>query len=126
MGGFMNKAKYIDPMIGTVGEASEGHGGGKTYPGACLPGGMVQLSPDTVTGGDNGTGYNYCHNTIEGFSFNHMSGIGWYGDLGNIQLMPVTGETDLRSGTNSFIPFKFYILVSCETDAFSCLYYLSQ
>lgn len=49
----MNKAKYIDPMIGTVGEASEGHGGGKTYPGACLSGGMVQLSPDTVSGGDN-------------------------------------------------------------------------
>lgn len=106
MGDFMNKAKYIDPMIGTVGEASEGHGGGKTYPGACLPGGMVQLSPDTVTGGDNGTGYNYCHNTIEGFSFNHMSGIGWYGDLGNIQIMPVTGDTDLRSGSNEEVTFN--------------------
>ncbi len=102
----MEKAKYIDPIIGTVGEENEGHGGGKTYPGACLPGGMVQLSPDTVTGGDNGTGYNYCHNTIEGFSFNHMSGIGWYGDLGNIQIMPVTGETDLRSGSNREVTFK--------------------
>lgn len=102
----MEKAKYIDPMIGTVGEENEGHGGGKTYPGACLPGGMVQLSPDTVTGGDNGTGYNYCHNTIEGFSFNHMSGIGWYGDLGNIQIMPVTGETDLRSGSNREVAFE--------------------
>ncbi len=103
----MNKVKYVDPMIGTVGdEQSEScHGGGKTHPGAVYPGGMVQLSPDTVTGGDNGTGYNYCHNTIEGFSFNHMSGIGWYGDLGNIQLMPVTGETDLRSGSNREIPF---------------------
>ena len=76
-GDIMNKNRYIDPMIGTVGEVEDEvcHGGGKTYPGAVLPGGMVQLSPDTVTGGDNGTGYNYCHNTIEGFSFNHMSGM---------------------------------------------------
>ena len=99
----MNKAKYVDTSIGTVAEEDsieECHGGGKTYPGASVPGGMVQLSPDTVTGGDNGSGYNYCHNTIEGFSFNHMSGIGWYGDLGNLQIMPVIGETDLRSGSN--------------------------
>lgn len=94
-------------MIGTVGDeqAESFHGGGKVHPGACVPGGMVQLSPDTVTGGDNGTGYNYCHNTIEGFSFNHMSGIGWYGDLGNLQIMPVIGETDLRSGSNAEVPF---------------------
>ncbi len=103
----MGNAKYIDPMIGTVGDeqSESSHGGGKTYPGACLPGGMVQLSPDTVTGGDNGTGYNYCHNTIEGFSFNRMSGIGWYGDLGNMQIMPVVGDTDLRSGSNAEVPF---------------------
>lgn len=95
-------------MIGTVGDeqAESCHGGGKTHPGACVPSGVVQLSPDTVTGGDNGTGYNYCHNTIEGFSFNHMSGIGWYGDLGNLQIMPVVGETDLRSGSNREVPFK--------------------
>ncbi len=108
IGDIMKRAKYVDPMIGTVGDeqAESFHGGGKTHPGACVPGGVVQLSPDTVTGGDNGTGYNYCHNTIEGFSFNHMSGIGWYGDLGNLQLMPVVGETDLRSGSNQEVPFK--------------------
>lgn len=102
-----SKAKYIDPITGTVGDIQTDsiHGGGKTHPGACTPGGMVQLSPDTVTGGDNGTGYNYCHDTIEGFSFNHMSGIGWYGDLGNLQVMPVIGDTDLRSGSNEEIPF---------------------
>lgn len=87
-------------------QSETSHGGGKTYPGACVPGGMVQLSPDTVTAGDNGTGYNYCHNTIEGFSFNRMSGIGWYGDLGNIQIMPVIGETDLRSGSNEEVKFE--------------------
>ena len=106
----MKKVKYVDPIIGTVGDeqaiAKTVHGGGKTHPGACVPGGMVQLSPDTVTGGDNTTGYNYCHNTIEGFSFNHMSGCGWYGDLGNLQVMPITGKTDLRSGSNEELPFK--------------------
>ena len=104
----MKKALYVDTMIGTVGDGQieKSHGGGKTYPGACVPGGMVQLSPDTVSGGDNGSGYNYCHNTIEGFSFNHMSGIGWYGDLGNIQIMPVTEDTDLRSGSNEEQPFN--------------------
>ena len=104
----MKRAEYIDPIIGTVGDAFEQsfHGGGKVHPGACLPEGMVQLSPDTVTGGDNGSGYHYCHSTIEGFSFNHMSGSGWYGDLGNLQIMPVIGETDLRSGSNEEIPFK--------------------
>lgn len=104
----MGKAKYVNPIIGTVGDeqADSIHGGGKTHPGACVPGGMVQLSPDTVTGGDNGTGYNYCNSTIEGFSFNHMSGIGWYGDLGNLQVMPVVGETDLRSGSNEEVLFE--------------------
>ena len=103
----MKKARYVDPIIGTVGDEQQTslHGGGKTFPGAVLPGGMVQLSPDTVTGGDNGSGYNYCMNTIEGFSFNHMSGVGWYGDLGNLQIMPVVGETALRSGSNAEIPF---------------------
>lgn len=103
----MKNALYVDTMIGTVGDGQieESHGGGKTYPGACVPGGMVQLSPDTVSGGDNGSGYNYCHNTIEGFSFNRMSGIGWYGDLGNVQVMPVTEDTDLRSGSNEELPF---------------------
>lgn len=103
----MYRYNYVDPTIGNVGgeQKESAHGGGKTHPGACYPFGMVQLSPDTTTSGDNGTGYNYCHNTIEGFSFNHMSGIGWFGDLGNLQIMPVVGDTDLRSGSNAEIPF---------------------
>ena len=81
----------IDPRIGTVANRpgdNNVHGLGKTFPGAATPFGLVQLSPDTVTGGDNGSGYSYHHRTIEGFSFTHMSGIGWYGDLGNLQVMP--------------------------------------
>lgn len=104
----MRKIDFVDTIIGTVGDEQEQsfHGGGKTHPGACTPGGMVQVSPDTFSGGDNGTGYNYCNDTIEGFSLNHMSGIGWYGDLGNLQIMPIVGETDLRSGSNTEVPFK--------------------
>lgn len=103
----MGNIRYIKPMIGTIG-AVEGyiHGGGKTYPGACLPGGMAQLSPDTITAGDNGSGYNYINDTIEGFSINHLSGVGWYGDLGNFQVMPAVGKTGLRSGTNQWLPLE--------------------
>ena len=54
----------------------------KRSPGATAPFGMVQVSPNTITGGDNGPGYSYEHTTIEGFAFTQMSGIGWYGDLG--------------------------------------------
>ena len=79
----------VDPMIGAITlEGYGGHGLGKTFPGAATPFGMVQLSPDTITGGDNGPGYSYHHETIEGFSMTHLSGIGWYGDLGNFQVMP--------------------------------------
>ncbi len=85
----------VNPFIGAVTYPESGlrgdefiHGFGKTFPGAATPFGMVQLSPDTVTGGDNGPGYSYTHRTIEGFSFFHMSGIGWYGEFGNFQVMP--------------------------------------
>ena len=92
---FPSLVDCVDPMIGAVTYAESGmrgdeayHGFGKTFPGAATPFGMVQLSPDTVTGGDNGPGYSYAHKTIEGFSFLHMSGIGWYGEFGNFQVMP--------------------------------------
>lgn len=81
----------IDPMVGAVTSTPSDnnvHGLGKTFPGAATPFGLVQLSPDTVTGGDNGSGYSYLHDTIEGFSFMHMSGVGWYGEFGNFQVMP--------------------------------------
>lgn len=87
----------VDPFVGAT-TAGEGGGLGKTFPGATTPFGMVQLSPDTITGGDNGSGYSYEHKTIEGFSFTHMSGIGWYGDLGNLLVMPTTGPLQTNAG----------------------------
>jgi len=88
----------INPMVGA--STSVDYGEGKTFPGAATPFGLVQLSPDTITGGDNGPGYSYEHKTIEGFSFTHMSGIGWYGDFGNFLVMPTTGILKTERGVN--------------------------
>lgn len=97
----MNASKYVSTKIGTIGDmqATSVHGGGKTHPGAIYPFGMTAFGPDTFEGGDNGSGYSYHHTTIDGFSINHMSGVGWYGDLGNFQVMPTTGKLNLLSGT---------------------------
>ena len=94
-------SQYVKTSIGTIGDmtATSIHGGGKTHPCAVYPFGMVQLGPDTFEGGDNGSGYSYHHTTIDGFSVNHMSGVGWYGDLGNLQIMPTTGPLNLCSST---------------------------
>src|SRR5580692_9863737 len=99
-------SRFINPIIGA--STSDLLGAGKTFPGATTPFGMVQLSPDTITGGlkgpghpyegDNGPGYSYEMKTIEGFSFTHMSGVGWYGDFGNLQVMPTTGPMKLDAG----------------------------
>lgn len=93
----------VNPFIGAVTYpenwqgfgTKNGHGFGKTFPGAATPFGGVQLSPDTITGGDNGSGYSYTHKTIQGFSLLHMSGIGWYGEFGNFLVMPATGPREL-------------------------------
>ena len=97
----MSLSRYVSTKIGTIGDmtATSCHGGGKTHPGAVCPFGMVAFGPDTFEGGDNGSGYSYHHTTIDGFSVNHMSGVGWYGDLGNFQIMPTSGELNLLSGT---------------------------
>jgi predicted alpha-1,2-mannosidase len=86
---------YVDPFIGAT---TVGFEAGKTFPGAASPFGMVQVSPNTVTGGDNGNGYSYEHPTIEGFAMTQMSGVGWYGDLGNFLTMPTTGELKVVAG----------------------------
>lgn len=96
---------YVNPFTGTD---HMGH----TYPGATLPFGMVQLSPDTDTVPySTGKGYNkdvyaYCagyqynDNTICGFSHTHFSGTG-HSDLGDFLLMPTTGTLCLNPGTRS-------------------------
>src|SRR5690554_2748113 len=96
-----NLSSYVNPFIGastSVDAAGVYHGLGKTFPGAATPFGMVQVSPNTITGGDNGSGYSYEHETIEGFAFTQMSGIGWFGDLGNFLVMPTTGPLKTAAG----------------------------
>lgn len=95
------KVEYVNPFIGAstnVKDAGAHHGLGKTIPGATSPFGIVQVSPNTITGGDNGSGYSDEHRSIEGFAFTQMSGIGWYGDLGNFLVMPTTGKLYTNSG----------------------------
>src|SRR5881394_4053906 len=76
---------YVDPFIGTGGH-------GHTYPGASMPFGMVQLSPDTrLKGWDGCSGYHYNDHKIYGFSHTHLSGTGC-SDYGDILLMPTTGK----------------------------------
>ncbi|MEI9962004.1 MAG: hypothetical protein WDM76_12980 [Limisphaerales bacterium] len=45
-------------------------------------------------------GYSWEHKSIEGFSFTHLSGVGWYGDLGNFEVMPTTGPLKTERGVN--------------------------
>ncbi len=79
-------AKHVNPFIGTGGH-------GHTFPGATVPYGMVQLSPDTRIDGswDGCGGYHYDDNTIYGFSHTHLNGTG-VSDYGDIMLMPTMGE----------------------------------
>ena len=79
-------AKHVNPFIGTGGH-------GHTFPGATVPYGMVQLSPDTRIDGswDGCGGYHYDDSTIYGFSHTHLNGTG-VSDYGDIMLMPTMGK----------------------------------
>ena len=92
-------ARWVDPLVGT---RDMGH----TFPGATVPFGMVQLSPDTrhlsmfdVDGRyvpevyRYCAGYQYADSTIAGFSHTHFSGTG-HSDLGDVSLLPVPGPPD--------------------------------
>ena len=95
---------YVNPIIGT-------NGMGHTFPGACVPFGAVQLSPDTDTiphsvdgvyqkkAYEYCAGYQYGDKTIVGFSHTHRSGTG-HSDLGDILVMPATGGIKLNPGTS--------------------------
>lgn len=83
---------YVNPFIGTGGH-------GHTYPGATMPFGMMQLSPDTrLDGWDGCSGYHYSDEYIYGFSHTHLSGTG-VSDYGDILLMP-TNEIVFNNGAD--------------------------
>jgi predicted alpha-1,2-mannosidase len=86
-------ADFVNPFIGT---AEHGH----VYPGATVPFGMVQLSPDTRDNGWDGcSGYHYSDGSILGFSHNHLTGTGC-ADLGNVMLIPTVGALKLTPGAH--------------------------
>ena len=104
---------YVNPFIGTDGP-------GNTYPGATVPFGMVQLSPDIgIPGWDRIAGYFYQDSIISGFSHMHLSGTG-AGDLYDILVMPTNSRFDKRIEANSFKPFSSY---SHDKEAASPGYY---
>lgn len=87
-----DNTNYVNTFIGTGGH-------GHTFPGATVPYGMVQLSPDTRTfGWDACGGYHYSDSSIIGFSHTHLSGTG-ISDLGDFLFMPFSGETEVVLGT---------------------------
>ncbi|NOX46992.1 MAG: glycoside hydrolase family 92 protein [Chlorobi bacterium] len=87
-------AQYINPFIGTGGH-------GHTYPGASLPFGMVQLSPDTrLEGWDGCSGYHFSDSIVYGFSHTHLSGTG-VPDYGDILFMPTVGDVKLNNGADN-------------------------
>lgn len=118
---------YVNPIIGT-------NGMGHTFPGACVPFGIVQLSPDTdtiphnVDGRYQGKVYEYCagyqhsDKTIVGFSHTHLSGTG-HSDLGDILIMPTSGKIQTNPGTADAPETGYRSRFSHKTEQSSPGYY---
>ena len=121
------KVSYVDPLIGSQGM-------GHTFPGACVPFGAVQLSPDTDTIPHNVDGvyqkdvYRYCAGyqyedpTIVGFSHTHFNGTG-HSDLGDILLMPTTGTIRLNPGQKDSPQHGYRSRFSHDTERSAPGYY---
>ncbi|MEI6898809.1 MAG: GH92 family glycosyl hydrolase [Bacteroidota bacterium] len=118
---------YVNPFIGTQ---EMGH----TYPGASVPFGFVQLSPDTDTipydkdGKYNPdvyrycSGYQYLDKTIVGFSHTHFNGTG-HSDLGDFLIMPTVGKLQLNPGTADHPEHGYRSSFRHETESASPGYY---
>ncbi len=123
-------AEYVNPLIGTD---EMGH----TFPGVCVPFGLVQLSPDTgdppysVDGRYNPEVYRYCagyqhsDKTIVGFSHTHFSGTG-HSDLGDIRLMPIAGKLLLVPGDKDHPEGGYRSRFSHDTETARPGYYAVQ
>ncbi|MFA9192730.1 GH92 family glycosyl hydrolase [Flavobacterium sp. FZUC8N2.13] len=92
---------YVNPFVGTSGP-------GNTYPGATIPYGMVQLSPDIgIPGWDRIAGYFYNDSIITGFSHMHLTGTG-AGDLYDILVMPTNSRFNKRIKDNNYMPYSSF------------------
>lgn len=89
-----NLTQYVNPFVGTDGY-------GNVYPGAQLPFGGIQISPDTDEHFyDAAAGYKWNRASIQGFSLTHLSGTG-IPDMGDFLFMPGTGAAKLQPGTDN-------------------------
>jgi predicted alpha-1,2-mannosidase len=125
-----NVVQYVNPLIGTQ---RMGH----TFPGATVPFGMVQLSPDTDTlpyemnGKYNADVYKYCagyqydDKTIVGFSHTHFSGTG-HSDLGDFLIMPTVGPLQLNPGVATDTKTGFRSAFSHTNEKAEAGYYKVQ
>ncbi|MFH1119191.1 MAG: GH92 family glycosyl hydrolase [Bacteroidota bacterium] len=101
-------ADFVDPFIGTGGH-------GHTFPGATVPFGMVQLSPDTrLDGWDGCSGYHHSDEYIYGFSHTHLSGTG-VPDYCDILFMPFTGEVRINNGSDGEPGYRSHFSHSRES-----------
>ncbi|HUR98239.1 MAG TPA: GH92 family glycosyl hydrolase, partial [Pyrinomonadaceae bacterium] len=122
-----NYTRYVNPLIGT---RKMGH----TYPGATVPFGSVQLSPDTdeqphnIGGKYNKEAYRYCagyqydDRSIVGFSHTHFSGTG-HSDLGDFLIMPTVGELQLEPGSKNDTSTGFRSAFSHASETAEPAYY---
>jgi predicted alpha-1,2-mannosidase len=112
----LNLTRYVDPLIGS---GFHGH----VFVGASVPFGAVQLGPTQLSEGwDWCSGYHYSDSVIIGFSHTHLSGTG-IGDLGDVLLMPVTGDTKLTKGTPQDIESGYASLFSHADEKVTPGYY---
>lgn len=118
-----NSIDFVDPLIGSVAKTKYY---GRTFPGATLPFSLVQLGPDTYTGGDVGSGYSFEHQTIEGFSFVHMSGVGWFGDFGNLLVTPTNGTFHPNRGSVENPSSGYRSAFSHDTEIAKAGYYSGE
>ena len=108
--------KHVDPFIGTSGH-------GHTYPGAAVPFGMLQISPDNgISGWDWSSGYHYSDSITIGFSHLHLSGTG-IGDLGDIRFMPVNKKFNLVNTVKTRDDISYKSTYSHDEESADAGYY---
>ena len=106
---FVDYTQYVNPFIGTGGH-------GHTFPGATLPFGMVQVSPDNGRSGwDWCSGYHYSSDSIYGFSHTHLSGTG-IGDMLDISVLPTTINIPISYKDSLGFDLSPYYVTFSHTD----------
>ena len=119
-----DRTQYVNPFIGSASQSNSLSG--SVFPGACVPFGLVQLSPDTYDAPeDPASGYNYNERTIVGFSHTHLNGTG-VGDLYDILVQPLTGTPLWQPGDAAKPRSGYRSAFSHTTEKASPGYYTVQ